>query len=241
MHSPNEDITAPLVQLKDNDSWQTLLRAAKKRNHQPLLDIAKQLNGNELPQLTYHAKCRKLFTMKKQLEAIEHKESPIDELHEIATVRRSIREQPSTSRVYEQKCILCQKQSKYISGSKTREVLQKCVTTGADAKLREVAVSKLDDRVVPLLGREAVAAEAHFHRSCYRAYTKEDYVKKCSSTDSPAENEYCKIEDKAFQYVCHYIRCNLFVNPRAIMFNDLRTMLLDHMKELGCTQVSDST
>jgi len=25
------------------------------------------------------------------------------------------------------------------------------------------------------------------------------------------------------------------------MFNDLRTMLLDHMKELGCTQVSDST
>jgi len=128
-----------------------------------------------------------------------------------------------------------------ISGSKTREVLQKCVTTGADAKLREVAVSKLDDRAVALLSREAVSAEAHFHRSCYRAYTKEDYVKKCSSTDSPAENEYCKIEDNAFPYVCHYIRCNLFVNPRAIMFNDLRTMLLDHMKELGCTQVSDST
>ena len=39
--------------LKDLESWKTLLNAATIRNHEPILEVAKTLEG-ELPKVTYH-------------------------------------------------------------------------------------------------------------------------------------------------------------------------------------------
>ena len=57
-----------LVSPQSYDSWFTLLEAAKVRNHAPILDIAKQLEGKEVPKIYNHRKCRSLFTMKRDLE-----------------------------------------------------------------------------------------------------------------------------------------------------------------------------
>ena len=72
IHSPVESPTAPLVELRDENSWATLLQAAQIREYQPLLDIAHRLNPNEIPKIKYHARCRKIFT-KKSLETIKQK------------------------------------------------------------------------------------------------------------------------------------------------------------------------
>lgn len=54
----------------------------------------------------------------------------------------------------------------------TREPLTLCAELRADDKFRKVAVQKLDSRILALVSRDLVAAEGHYHRSCYRLYTK---------------------------------------------------------------------
>ena len=69
-----------LVSPQSYDSWQTLLEAAEVRNHFPILEIAKRLEGNEVPKIFYHQRCRSLFTMKRYLKTLKRKahESRID-------------------------------------------------------------------------------------------------------------------------------------------------------------------
>ena len=52
-----------LVSPQNHDSWTALLEAAKVRNHAPLLDISKHLQGNEVPQIFYHRKRRSLVAV----------------------------------------------------------------------------------------------------------------------------------------------------------------------------------
>lgn len=41
--------------------------------------------------------------------------------------------------------------------------------------------------------------------------------------------------------MCVIVRSNVFVNSRAVIFNELRTTIVDHMKGLGCMNITDST
>ena len=60
-----------LVSPRDLDSWNTLIRAAKLRQHTPLLDIAAVLSEGEVPIVFYHRKRWQIFTMKHDLEELE--------------------------------------------------------------------------------------------------------------------------------------------------------------------------
>ena len=59
IHCTDDD--TELVRPKDEESWNTLLRAPTVRKHKPLLDIAEILNEGEIPSIYYHRKCRSLF------------------------------------------------------------------------------------------------------------------------------------------------------------------------------------
>ena len=54
-----------LVSSKDTSSWLALLEAAKVRSHQAVLDVAKTVDENHIPNIVYDRKCRSLFTMKR--------------------------------------------------------------------------------------------------------------------------------------------------------------------------------
>lgn len=58
------------VSPQNYESWVTLLEVAGARNHSPSLDIAKQLEDNEISKIFHHRKCRSLFTMKKDLDCL---------------------------------------------------------------------------------------------------------------------------------------------------------------------------
>ena len=234
IHSTSELATAPLVELRDLDSWKTLLRAAQIHEHQPLLDIAESLKPNELPEVKYHAKCRKLFTMKKLLDSIQNKCSPTaSKTCDKQSKRKSIRDPPANSPVYDPKCVVCDKVNKYLKGSKTWELLQKCVTMEADEALRNAAISKMESHVTAALSRDAVAAEVHFHRSCYRSYTKLDNPR--TDVPAPSEMDYSTTETTAFVKICDYIQNDLIANPRAILFAELRNIMVSYMTDLGVT------
>ncbi len=117
----SDDSCDILVLPKDLNFWNPLLRAAEIRQHSGILEIAKFLEDEQIPEVlrVYHRKCRSLFTMKKALTAILSKSAKDTILHpaEVSS-RSSTRDAPSTSRVYESNCIFCNKFRKYLKGKK---------------------------------------------------------------------------------------------------------------------------
>ena len=83
----------------------------------------------------------------------------------------STRGRSSTSRVYEKTCIFCEKKDKYKRGSRTRENLKQAGQLRTDISVRNPAELKMDPRLLAHLSRELIAAETHYHHSCYRQYT----------------------------------------------------------------------
>lgn len=106
IHCTDDD--TELATLQGLESWKTLLRAAEIRQHTTLLEIARGLGESEVPQIQYHRKCRSIFTMKKLLETITHRgiqNQGADVKAKDTGTRKSSRDAPSTSRVYERLCI----------------------------------------------------------------------------------------------------------------------------------------
>ena len=78
------------------------------------------------------------------------------------------REEPSTNRTYPKICIFRPKTTAYKKDASTREALTQCVDLRADASVRKTAISAGDSRIVGLVSRDLVVAEAWYHGQCYR-------------------------------------------------------------------------
>lgn len=185
-YSSSCDDSEKLVFLKDITSWQSLLQAARIRNHRPVLDIEETLQENEIPNISYHRKCRMLFTMKRELEKIKQGIRDEADEHDSSEPRekRPRRRQSSTDRrVYDTECIFCNR-DKFQKTKKSREKLTKAVQLKTDHTLRQCAISKQDTKILAITSRDIVAAEAHYHASCYRNYTR-------SKGEASAEKEEC--------------------------------------------------
>ena len=107
--------------------------------------------------------------MKRDLEELECKsDSAIPQ-----PKRQSARGKALSSRILDKSCIFCppEKPAKYVKGTRTREPLVQCVELQADARIREVAIKRNDTKVLALTSRDLVAAEAWYHKSCYKLYT----------------------------------------------------------------------
>ena len=240
----NVELTSPI----DLESWKTLVSAAQIRNYQPVLDIVFNKNDEQIPSIFYHRKCRSLFTMKKALDRLrkenEEQSAEIVSSSSHACKRASTRQLSSTgtsSRVYEAVCIFCDKNSKYRKRKKSRENLVKCVDLRADEKIRKVSIEKGDRKIIALVSRELVAAEAHYHRSCYKEYTRTDDCKNNKDELKTEPSEYETTETQAYEMLRQYIREDLISNPRVIKFTELITKLSFYMSNLGVLRITDST
>ena len=95
------------------------MKAATIKYHGPLVDLAENVKKGEIPPVTYHRKCRSLFTMKRESEKIsqtmaaaeETPESNVDHVEE----KRPRRQEPRTSRTYPEICIFCETKTRYKS------------------------------------------------------------------------------------------------------------------------------
>ena len=109
-----------LATVKTLESWQTLYEAARARSHAPILELEKHLEGNKIPKILCHRKCRSIFTTKRDLETLKSKAN--DSLSEDAgassSSKRLCKRSPSESRVYNAVCIFCNK-LKFLKGSKS--------------------------------------------------------------------------------------------------------------------------
>ena len=203
-----EKDSGPLITPKDYNSWKTLLDAAQVRNYAPILEIAGRLCEREVPNICYHRQCRSRFTLKRDLEILKRKstERSSDDERSSGAAKRQHRS-PSTSRVLQVECIFCGK-DKCLRGTSTRETLIKARQLRADEMLRQCATEKQDEKILVITSRDIVAAEAHYHRSCYRNYTRKALHDKeiGSATRDESESAYNKVQSDAYDNLFSYIR-----------------------------------
>ena len=231
------DDTSELVSPRDVDSWKTLVSAAEIRKHAALVNMAITNPEGEIPRVWYHRKCRSIFTMKKLLNA------QVPRMQDAGRSARPIRATPSTSRVLEEKCIFCEKTSKYITGQKTRDTLIKCSELRSDNRIREAAVKKVDDRMLSITSRELVAAEGHYHRSCYRSYTcGEPVVSSVLVDDAQNVHDVYKIaESQSIEELFSHIRNEQIPSQDIVLMTALRRRFEQSMSFHGVTEVTNSS
>ena len=130
-------------------------------------------------------------------------------------------------------------ESKYLPGSNTRDTLQQARELRSDEKVRNVAQAKLDQRILAITSRELVAIEAHYHRSCYRNYTRE--AKEKTSNVSEDDDSYMIAEQKAYRLLFKHVCEILFVQPTVVKMMELTKILLKFMSDFGICEVKDCT
>ena len=234
-----------LISPQNYRSWLTLLEAATVRQHEPILNVANVVENEQTPMIYYHRKCRSLFTMKYDLETLKRKASDecIDETDGSGFAKRPDRRSSLCGRVYEETCIFCNKM-KYIKNHNTREKLTKAVDPRADKTLRETAVQKGDDRIMIGTSRDIVAAEAHYHLSCYKKYTKKGRHHLVSSNDekkSNSDEQYYENERKAYDELFTHIRADVIHEKKIVSVTSLTARLELSMQSFRVDNMRDST
>lgn len=108
--------------------------------------------------------------VKRDLQKLSQSDIKVKEQGGTSSRRSSVR-LTTQCRIYERICVFCEK-TKYLNGTKSREALIQCVDMHADHTIRIAAVSKNNPRILAIVTRELVVAEACYHKSCYCDYTR---------------------------------------------------------------------
>ena len=110
-----------------------------------------------------------------------------------------------------------------------------CIDLRSDKKIRETANAKNDTKMLALVSRDIVAAEACYLRSCYSDYT---HSAKSTSTSSKSslDDEYGQVESSAYEMLFDYIRTDILDNLGLVKLSDLESM-----NEKGVSALKDST
>jgi hypothetical protein len=106
--------------------------------------------------------------MKKLLDKMSQQTASDHDDQRLMVRRLSIRGSPDLSTTYERQCIFCEKASKYIKSTRNREPLVQCSDMRADISIRRIAMENNDSKILAIVSRELVAAEACYHRTCYK-------------------------------------------------------------------------
>ena len=95
-------------------------------------------------------------------------------------------------------------------------------------------------RILTLVSRDLVAAEGHYHSSCYRNYySRYLNTAKSVSTEEGTDHDAVALE-KSYTELFHFIRTDLFVTPRVMTMVELFSRLAASMHACGIDTIEDS-
>lgn len=194
-----------VIKPRNISSFKSLLEGALIRNYHPLLDFSTNFTDTA-PDISYHKRCRVLFMRVGELNKLENTVQDQDSQNESAgeteiyvdraTTRskRSHLEKGTSSRLFKVVCIFCNKdkwETKYNSRSRSREMQTKVMTLEADDRIRKAAALHNDSTIMALACRDLVAAEAHYHKSCYKNFIKILYKTDATTNKNTDSSDDC--------------------------------------------------
>ncbi|KAL8567726.1 hypothetical protein ACOMHN_009034 [Nucella lapillus] len=117
-----------------------------------------------------------------------------------------------------------------------------------DNTLRDLAVKKCDSKIIAVTSRDVVAAEAQYHQTCYRIYTKGTSTDRLATQEKAdeempddEERTYKKAEDASYALLFKHIKEELMAQPDVIPLVSLTEKLKMFMSMNGIKEVKDST
>ncbi|KAK3735047.1 hypothetical protein QZH41_001743 [Actinostola sp. cb2023] len=102
----------------------------------------------------------------------------------------------------------------------------------ADNTIREIATQKNDNKILAIVSRELVAAEACYHRTCYKSYTRPEASCTVTSEGSSesSDDEYARLESDAYQMLFDYIRSEVMENEKVALYAKATEIAWKHDK-----------
>ena len=91
--------------------------------------------------------------------------------------------------------------------------------------MRECAIQKADERILAVTSRDIVAAEAHYHISCYKRYTVKVMAKDCNTKRADDEDTYQIVEKQVFTNLFEFIRTDVIPNKKIVSVTSLTSKL----------------
>ena len=113
----------------------------------------------------------------------------------------------------------------------------------ADSSIRKIATQKNDSKILALVSRELVAAEACYHRTCYRSYTRPEAsssVNPDMSSESP-DDEYARLDSDAYQMLFDFIRSDVIENEKVVRLSEMTQLLVQYLMSLEAKECKPST
>ena len=107
----------------------------------------------------------------------------------------------------------------------------------SDAKVRQAAIEKFDNKILAITSKNIVAAEAHYHKTCYRNYTRDEKPRVVTATVTNEDLAYQEAEYDSFLMLFKHIRDTLFTDPQVVRLAHLTDKFVEFMRTHGCDAV----
>ena len=105
-----------------------------------------------------------------------------------------------------------------------------------DQTLRQIATERCDERILTITSRDIVAAEAHYHRTCYRDYTRPTPQQHPEESEPKNDAEY-----DAFSDLFSFIRNDVFDAQVVVTMIELTKKLVSFLQSRGTEKRQKST
>jgi len=142
---------------------------------------------------------------------------------------------PAATIFPQDQCIFCGSQRKYKRGSRTAEVLVKCLTELAETTVKQCARKKADFEMLGKIeGVDLIAKEARYHETCRRYYIRKSERRHHSDdeTSTGQTSQQLAAYDDAFKWLCKYIKEEIITLGKVERMSMLRDRFLQYMEHV---------
>ncbi len=239
------------------NSWKQVRNAGNIRN-----DIWQtkygELWAKDTPIGTYHKECYRRYTNTEHLERIKNRwQSPRKRAFEMEqgtsvhsdSAGSSMPTEPKRSRrslltpglkEKEERCFACREKVKYLPDKKNQEKLLKVETKDVADNIVDAAEVRNDERVkLDLAGRDPIAIEIQYHRSCYANYINPKTLDriKGKGPDS-AKVPSSVLYQNATDHVLNVIAVNVLEKNEIVKVSFLRDEYVKFLNDRGVKKAS---
>ena len=152
----------------------------------------------------YHRKCYQSYTHKQHIERLQRKRKSEDSLKNTSNqpVKSTRSAQQKTTL---RKCIICQKDKINKTSGSRYEPLSDLQMLKASNTLKNAATIRYGQRILlEISGKDLVAIEVKYHRSCYQSYTPPKTLERIRLKDN--QSRHLSGCDGAFESLSEYVQ-----------------------------------
>ena len=104
-----------------------------------------------------------------------------------------------------------------------------------DHSIRKSARENKGSRILAIASREIVAAEACYHRTCYKNYTRAEASPTVASVGcgESLEDKNANLESEVYQMLFDYIRSDVLANEKLVRLTEMTELLASYLTSLG--------